>query len=103
MLLWELKMLEENEKKIIFNDEKSKSWLITLLKERPATIIFKKSDGTERKLICTLQENVIPKTDSEKSKKKVLNPEVLPVFDLENNGWRSFRWDSVKSINFSLE
>ena len=96
-------MLDEKSKKIVFNDEKSKIWLITLLKERPATIIFEKSDGTERKLLCSLQENVIPKIDIEKSKKKVVNPEVLPVFDLENNGWRSFRWDSVKSIHFSLQ
>ena len=103
MLQWELNMLDEKSKKIVFNDEKSKIWLITLLKERPATIIFEKSDGTERKLLCSLQENVIPKIDIEKSKKKVVNPEVLPVFDLENNGWRSFRWDSVKSIHFSLQ
>jgi hypothetical protein len=96
-------MLDEKSKKIVFNDEKSKIWLITLLKERPATIIFEKSDGTERKLLCSLQENVIPKIDIEKSKKKVVNLEVLPVFDLENNGWRSFRWDSVKSIHFSLQ
>ena len=24
----------------------------------------------------------------------------LPVFDMENNAWRSFRWDSVQKIDF---
>jgi hypothetical protein len=26
----------------------------------------------------------------------------IRVFDLENKGWRSFRWDSVKEVRFTL-
>jgi hypothetical protein len=26
----------------------------------------------------------------------------LPVFDIENDGWRSFRWDSIRQINFTI-
>jgi hypothetical protein len=28
--------------------------------------------------------------------------DALAVFDIEKNDWRSFRWDSVKSIKFTL-
>jgi hypothetical protein len=28
------------------------------------------------------------------------NDAVLPVFDMENNSWRSFRWDSVQKVDF---
>ena len=28
--------------------------------------------------------------------------ETLPVFDLEKKSWRSFRWDSLTGVEFSL-
>jgi len=31
------------------------------------------------------------------------NPDVLAVWDIEVNGWRSFRIDSVTSMTISLE
>jgi hypothetical protein len=30
--------------------------------------------------------------------KRPENPDVLAVWDMDNNGWRSFRIDSVKEI-----
>jgi hypothetical protein len=36
-----------------------------------------------------------------KSDRKV-NEDVMPVFDLEAGGWRSFRWDSIKSVAFTI-
>ena len=33
-----------------------------------------------------------------KTKRKV-NPDVVAVFDLDNEGWRSFRWDSITEFN----
>ena len=33
-----------------------------------------------------------------KPKRKV-NPDVVAVFDLDNEGWRSFRWDSITEFN----
>jgi hypothetical protein len=51
---------------------------------------------------CTLQEGIIPKATKEDplSQKKIraLNEEVLPVWDCDKEGWRSFRIDSVKSF-----
>jgi hypothetical protein len=51
-----------------------------------------------------LSENFIPEaTNSENSattRKK--SDEALAVWDIEAQGWRSFRWDSVKTVNFTL-
>jgi len=80
--------------------EIGRKWLVGLLEEQPVEIIFTKKDGTERTMKCTLQEKYLPETvGSEKAK----NDEVLAVYDLEKEGWRSFRWDSIKQVNFSLE
>jgi hypothetical protein len=59
--------------------------------------MFLKKDGTERNLLCTLNAEFLPaQTDLEEAvQKKAPNSEVLAVWDLENKGWRSFRYDSV--------
>ena len=37
--------------------------------------------------------------DSEESKRKTVNPDVVAVYDIPSDGWRSFRLDSIKSIS----
>lgn len=70
-----------------------------------ATIEFEKADGTLRKMRCTLMKESLPvlveKEDGEKSTRKI-NLDVLPVWDIENGGWRSFRLDSIKSITVGV-
>lgn len=77
--------------------------LIGKLKNNVCVVVFEKKDGTERSMKCTLQEGVIPEATKEDplSQKKIrsLNEEVIPVWDTEKNGWRSFRVDSVKSFS----
>jgi hypothetical protein len=51
---------------------------------------------------ATLLETKIPSEKLPKGNTKAQSDEVLPVFDVENDGWRSFRWDSIKQINFTL-
>jgi len=68
----------------------------TKLRSGNCTVVFTKSDGTERKMLCTLQENAIPAAEPKKTDRvKKENDDVLAVWDLEANGWRSFRFDSV--------
>lgn len=78
-------------------------YLKTQLFENIVIVNFIKKDGTERKMRCTLQHNLLPQqTDLEEAvQKKTPNPEVLAVWDLDNEGWRSFRYDSI--IGFSIE
>jgi hypothetical protein len=73
------------------------------LRKRECRVIFKKTNGEERDMICTLQEGVIPpaKKDDPITQKAVraVNEEVIPVWDVNKKAWRSFRVDSV--ISFS--
>ena len=63
------------------------------------TVVFEKNDGTERTMKCTLSEDIIPVMDTfGVASKRAKNPDVLAVWDIEANGWRSFRFDSIKSI-----
>jgi len=98
-------MEEEGIAKNTFSDKSSRDWLKTLLQERVVGVTFIKKDGTERVMQATLSENFIPKAErSENSaitRKK--SDEALAVWDTEVESWRSFRWDSIKSVNFSLE
>lgn len=73
------------------------NFLKDLLFNKIVEVKFLKKDGTERKLICTLKPDLLPaQTDLEEAvQKKTPNPDVLAVWDIENNGWRSFRYDSI--------
>ena len=63
------------------------------------TITFTKADDTVRKMICTLQEGVVPPAEPKKTERvKKENDDVLAVWDLEAKGWRSFRFDSILSV-----
>jgi hypothetical protein len=85
-----------------FVKNNSRNWLKGVLREGEAIIVFTKSDGIERTMKCTLSETKIPAEFAPKGSDRAKNDETLAVFDLENQGWRSFRWDSVKSVNFSI-
>ena len=76
-----------------------REWLISLLEQSPVEVVFTKKDGTERTMKCTLMEKFLPETVGSDRPR---NDETLAVYDLEKDGWRSFRWDSVKQVNFSL-
>lgn len=63
-------------------------------------VVFTKKDGTERSMLCSLSESNIPadkqpKTESEGS----TSGSAVRVFDVECQEWRSFRWDTVKTVN----
>ena len=82
--------------------KEGREWLKNILREQGITIFFTKKDGTERKMLCTLSENKIPSEKSPKNTGKAKSDESLAVFDIEKQDWRSFRWDSVKKIEFEV-
>jgi len=62
-------------------------------------VVFTKVDGTERTMVCSLSNQLLPEVSDKESKAKVVeNPDVIQVYDLEVEGWRSFRVDSVISF-----
>lgn len=87
----------------LFKGEEEKNWLRSVLKDSVVTIKFTKKDGDERVIKATLKEDLIPfdmipKGTSTRKKSE----DSQSVFDVEKDEWRSFRWDSVKQLNFSI-
>ena len=82
--------------------------VLTLLHDNNEGVLveFTKADGTERKMLCTLAENLIPAITPVKEKSEVISegasdtmPTTCKVWDIEKQSWRSFRWDSVKTFS----
>lgn len=102
-----------------------RDWIRGMLNASVVTVEFVKSDGTVRKMNCTLNPDHIPQaniptgpaipviTGSVKEKKKSttlvedLKPPkeetALRVFDTDVNEWRSFRYDRLQRISATLE
>jgi hypothetical protein len=91
-----------------FNTPSGQDWLKSILNDGVATVTFTKSDGTERVMKCTLDRKLVPNYDERGEVKRIIeqirtvSPDVLPVYDVEAQGWRSFRWDSIKDVTISL-
>ena len=90
----------------LFETDDDKKLLKTMLKQHVVVVTFTKKDGSERIMNCTLQEDLIPiKVVSESANTsnvtiRTVNDDVVPVYDIDAKGWRSFRWDSVKSVQW---
>ncbi len=70
--------------------------LVEGLKKNLVKVVFTKVNGDERIMNCTLHDSVLPEPITE-TKKKV-NPDTISVWDIDNDGWRSFRVDSIKEF-----
>ena len=83
-----------------------KKWLRSHLAFGSVKVTFTKKDGTERVMECTTSSLLVPQEPivegAEPKREKKANTDVMSVYDLEAKGWRSFRWDSVKQVTFTL-
>lgn len=81
-----------------------RNWVRGLLQERKVCVTFTKRDGSTREMTCTLNEDagaVMPVNT--KPLQEVRHEDTAcRVWDCEKSEWRSFRWDSVKRIEFKL-
>lgn len=57
---------------------------------------FTKQDGTKRGIRCTRNMNLIPQDKHPKGSGKTPNPNLIVVFDLDKNEWRSFHKKSAQ-------
>jgi len=82
--------------------------MVTSLKEGTCRVKFTKVNGDKRDMQCTLNDETIKqyskivddlsdRMNAGDTKKKV-NLNVIPVFDILAQDWRSFRVDSVDSF-----
>jgi hypothetical protein len=81
--------------------KKGRKWLKNVLETDVVEVTFTKKDGSERIMKCTLKEDVLPEVQNKETKQK--SQEAIAVWDVESEGWRSFRWDSIKSVKFTIE
>ena len=77
--------------------------LLKDLQENVCEVFFKKVNGDMRTMRCSLKPEMLPDSYvlTEESKVKdfhLTNPAVIAVWDIQNNGWRSFRIDSVEYV-----
>lgn len=79
----------------------SRNEMIEQLRLRECRVIFKKIDGEERDMKCTLQENVLPekyrvRADDDKAGQP--SEAVIRAWDVNKEAFRSFRVDNVVSF-----
>ena len=79
------------------DDKLLKYKLQTLLRDNVMEIKFTKKDGTLRTMHCTLKDDMIPipgwkpgSEGHERENKRVIPEHTLAVWDIDNDGWRSF-------------
>ena len=77
------------------NDKEFRDRIVKDLRLGNVEVLFTKKDGTERKMLCTLVN--IPAEHQPKNEVEYAE-NTIRVFDIEKQGWRSFRLDSIKSI-----
>ena len=92
--------------------EEFRQFMKGILWDGPVLIEFTKSDGSTRVMNCTLNsahgavypDADVPRVTREivESKSKKINNDVCPVWDIDQKGWRSFRWDRLKRIEFHI-
>lgn len=77
----------------------TKQEIKALAERTKLVVVFTKLDGTERHMFCTLQEEELPQFGAA----ELIEPakghdDLLAVWDLEKNAWRSFKISSVLEI-----
>ena len=82
----------------INGDVISKSNILNLLHTGVIEVKFKKVDGSERVMKCTLLESYVKPHEKTTDREKKINEDVISVWDVEKEGWRSFRYDSVIDV-----
>ena len=61
---------------------------------------FTKKNGETRKMNCTTNLDLIPETEHPSDDRaSYITEEVVRVYDLDVEGWRSFRVDSVNVLD----
>lgn len=79
----------------------TKQDLKTILTQNVANITFRKVNNEERRMVCTLKPDLLPiKENKQTTRTKPENEDVLAVWDLEQQAFRSFRINSL--IEYSI-
>ena len=92
-----------------------RDWVRRLLQTTEVEVEFVKSDGTLRVMRCTTDPDKIPVVPAkvntgpvdgivtESKPRKQPDPHSIRVFDLDQQAWRSFRFDRLQRVSASLK
>lgn len=88
-----------------YSTEEYKEVLTNMLHHNACNITFTKINGETRIMPCTLRKDLIPYvTEGTKPKReRKLTPNVLSVWCIDKAAWRSFRVDSVTTVEIIKE
>jgi mannitol/fructose-specific phosphotransferase system IIA component (Ntr-type) len=79
-----------------------RTWLKNMLHLGPVNITFRKQNGEERVMNCTLQEGVAIPHVKTTDRVKQVDPELCSVWDIDKGAWRSFYYESVLKIDLKI-
>jgi len=82
----------------MITDTLSKSNIKNMLNTDIVNVKFKKADGSERLMKCTLLEGWVKEYEKKTEKTRKVSEDTINVWDVEKDGWRSFRYDSIIEI-----
>jgi hypothetical protein len=81
----------------------TKDNLQNLLKKNIVSINFTKTNGEERTMQCTLREDVVRPHVKKTERVKKINEDILSVWDIEKDAFRSFRLENLKKYKVIRE
>lgn len=70
----------------------------SLLGSGVVEIVFEKADGSNRKMFATTSNALIPESQQHESEEEP-SGDLVRVFDLQKNGWRSLKASKVTAID----
>lgn len=81
-------------------EELTREYMISELQKRVCRVIFKKVDGEERDMMCTLIEDALPplKSKVQDGEKRQPNQAIIRAYDTNKCEFRSFRVENVISF-----
>ena len=77
--------------------------MVQRLKSEICEITFEKRDGSERTMICTLKDDLLPYVSVNDMRESVRQNDYIPVYDLEEQAWRAFKPSKVIKFESSPE
>lgn len=75
-----------------------KTQIVESLHQGICEVVFTKTDGTERTMRCTRSKSHAPIVETRLLNEDGSAPDLIPVWDLDANHWRSFHASTVKSF-----
>lgn len=74
------------------------SELRNIINNDVVTVVFTKKDGSTREMLCTTMPSILGLPGDAYVQTQTPSDTIVTVWDLENEGWRSFKFDQLISL-----